>query len=122
MIRVKNLVMKGNKLSFFKATLILVFLGITILSLLPPRSGVELGKHDKINHFIAYTVLSLNYGLAVRNIKKYLFGLPLLIAYGLLMEFCQGFVPGREQSLLDGLANGAGVSMGFLFYWVYQKQ
>lgn len=113
--------MKVNKKQLLLASLIIVFFGITILSLLPPKSGVELGKHDKINHFIAYAVLSLNYGLVVKNAKRHLFGLPFLIAYGLFMEFCQGFVPGREQSLLDALANGVGVSMGFIFYLVYLK-
>jgi VanZ family protein len=113
--------MKVNKKQLLLTSLILVFLGITILSLLPPKSGVELGKHDKINHFIAYAVLSLNYGLVVKNTKKHLCGLPFLITYGLFMEFCQGFVPGREQSWLDAVANSAGVSIGFLLNLVFLR-
>jgi VanZ family protein len=107
--------MKGNKQALFRISLVFVFLGITILSLLPPKSGVELGEHDKINHFIAYSVLSLNFGIVVANFRKHLIGVPLLIAYGLLMEFMQGFVPGREPSLLDALANSGGVILGFVF-------
>ena len=101
--------------------MILVFIGITVLSLLPPKSGVELGKHDKVNHFIAYAVLSFNYGLVVKKLRKHLWGLPFLIAYGLFMEFCQGFVPGREQSFLDALANGAGVILGFVCCYFYSR-
>jgi VanZ family protein len=113
--------MKGNKNQLLLISLILVFIGITVLSLLPPKSGVELGKHDKVNHFIAYAVLSFNYGLVVKKLRKHLWGLPFLIAYGLFMEFCQGFVPGREQSFLDALANSLGVLIGFLSHWIFLR-
>jgi len=37
---------------------------------LPPKSIEKIGEHDKINHFIAYAVLSLNFGLVVKNFLK----------------------------------------------------
>jgi VanZ family protein len=113
--------MKGNKQTLFRISLVFVFLGITILSLLPPKSAVELGEHDKINHFIAYAVLSLNVGLVVKKLKTYLLYLPLLIGYGILLEYCQGFVPGRQPSWLDALANSGGVCVGFVFMLVLNK-
>lgn len=114
--KVKNLVMTVNKEKLFLASLIFVFIGIAILSLLPPKSIEKIGEHDKINHFIAYAVLSLNVGLVVKKLKTYLLCLPLLIGYGILLEYCQGFVPGRQPSLLDALANSIGVSIGFILY------
>jgi VanZ family protein len=108
--------MNVNKDKLFLASLILVFIGIAILSLLPPKSIEKIGEHDKINHFIAYAVLSLNVGLVVKKLKTYLLCLPLLIGYGILLEYCQGFVPGRQPSLLDALANSIGVSIGFILY------
>lgn len=113
--------MKMNKKNVFVVSFILVLLGITILSLLPPKSGMELGKHDKVGHFIAYSVFSLNYGCIVSTIKKHFYGLPFLIAYGMFMEFCQGFVPGREPSWLDILANSTGVAIGFSFFAIFAK-
>ena len=110
--------MKGNKQTLFRISLAFVFLGITILSLLPPKSGLELGEHDKINHFIAYSVLSLNFGIVVANFRKHLIGVPFLIAYGLLMEYIQGFVPGREPSWLDALANTSGIIIGYCVYFI----
>jgi VanZ family protein len=108
--------MNVNKEKLFLVSLILVFTGIAILSLLPPKSIEKIGEHDKINHFIAYAVLSLNVGLVVKKLKTYLLCLPLLIGYGILLEYCQGFVPGRQPSLLDALANSIGVSIGFILY------
>jgi len=107
--------------NLIKISLICVVIGITVLSLMPPKSGIELGEHDKINHFIAYTVFSLNAGLLTKNFKNHLMILPLLVLYGLLMEFCQGFVPGREQSWLDALANTTGVGIGFLLTLTYNR-
>ena len=112
--------MKLNK-NLVLTALIAVVIGITVLSLLPPKSGVELGKHDKINHFVAYSVLSLTFGIWIQSTKKHVYFLPALIAYGLLMEFFQGFVPGREQSWLDALANTGGVSLGFMLALVNTK-
>ena len=111
--------MKMSKEKAFLISFILVFIGITVLSLLPPKSGMELGNHDKIGHFIAYSVFSLNFGLVVSKLRKHLYGLPFLIAYGMFMEFCQGFVPGREPSWLDALAKSVGVGIGFLIYFIY---
>jgi VanZ family protein len=110
--------MNVNKEKLLLVSLILVFIGIAILSLLPPKSIEKIGEHDKINHFIAYAVLSLNVGLFVKKLKSYLFYLPLLIGYGLLLEYFQGFVPGRQPSWLDVLANSIGVGIGFMLYFL----
>ena len=111
----KSLVMKQkNKLYFFSFSIILI--GITLFSLLPPKSGLELRESDKLNHFLAYAILSLNFGFISTKNRYYLLGIPLLISYGLLMEFFQGFVPGRDPSFYDALANTCGVLIGFIIY------
>ena len=79
---------------------------------MPPSSGIELGEHDKWNHFIAYLVLSFNWYL-IKNKRNYLFlGLLLCGCYGLSLEYLQGFVPGRVPSLLDASANIGGIVIG----------
>jgi VanZ family protein len=90
---------------------ILVFVGITILSLLPPKSGIEIQSNDKVNHFIAYSTLAFC-GLSAYSGTKVLRLLLVFICYGLFMEWMQGFVPGREQSWFDALANSLGVAIG----------
>ena len=106
------MVMKRNKLVILSFSC--VFLGIGILSLLPPNSGIELGEHDKWNHFIAYLILALNWCL-IKNTRGIFFsGLLICICYGLSLEYLQGFVPGRVPSWLDAMANAGGVLIGFV--------
>jgi VanZ family protein len=109
-----------NKL--FILSFSIVFIGIGILSLIPPSSGIELGEHDKWNHFIAYLVLSLNWCL-IKNKRTFFFlGLLLCGCYGLSLEYLQGFIPGRVPSLLDTSANIGGVVTGFILYVLMKPQ
>jgi VanZ family protein len=98
------------------ASAILVFIAITILSLLPPRTNLEIPTNDKIGHFMAYATFSLNICLLFTRVSKQLLLLLLgVIGYGILLEFLQGFV-GRSTSFYDFLANTIGVSIGFVLY------
>ena len=108
-----------NKL--FLVLFIIFMIVITILSLLPPKSNLELGKSDKIYHFLAYAILSLNFGFISSKIRSYFIGIPFLIAYGLVIEFFQGFVPGRDPSFYDALANSMGVFSGFFIFRLFSK-
>jgi VanZ family protein len=109
---------KGRKLLLSSA--ILVFLGITVLSLMPPRTNLSIQANDKVGHFIAYAVFSLNVLLLGKNIKQYTLSILLIVAYGILIEFLQSFV-GRETSFYDFLANSAGVSIGIILFLVFRK-
>ena len=100
-------------MNLLKISLLLVVLGITILSLMPPSSSVEIKVNDKIGHFIAYCILMVNLGLLIKS-KHYIVAIGSIIGYGCLMEFFQGFVPGRTVSWLDVLANSLGVGIGIL--------
>ena len=108
-----------NKL--FLVLFIIFMIVITILSLLPPKSNLELGKSDKIYHFLAYAILSLNFGFISTKIRSYFIGIPVLIAYGILMEFFLGLVPGRDLSFYDALANSAGVFSGFFIFRLFSR-
>ena len=108
-----------NKL--FLVLFIILIIAITLLSLLPLKSGLELGKSDKINHFLAYAILSLNFGFISTKNRSYFVGIPFLIAYGLLIEFFQGFVPGRDPSFYDALANFVGVFSGFFIFRLFSR-
>ena len=108
-----------NKL--FLVLFIILIIAITVLSLLPPKSGLELGKSDKLNHFLAYAILSLKFGFISTKIRSYFIGIPFLITYGLLIEFFQGFVPGRDPSFYDALANFVGVFSGFFIFRLFSR-
>lgn len=100
-------------MNLLKISLALVIIGITFLSLMPPSTPVEIKVNDKIGHFIAYCVFMLNLGLLLKS-KHYLIGALAIIGFSCLMEFFQGFVPGRSVSWLDVLANSTGVGIGIL--------
>ncbi|MEO5596277.1 MAG: VanZ family protein [Lysobacteraceae bacterium] len=85
---------------------------VVVLSLVivPPLPEVTHG--DKYGHALAYASLA---AMAVQLFS----GRPtliriglLLIAYGVAMEFLQGFTPNRTPDPLDALANSVGVLIG----------
>lgn len=86
---------------------VIVALAIAYLSLRPSVQMVEV--NDKVGHFIAYSVLMLNAGLAFWKRKRELIIVLLyVIGYGIVMEVGQYFTPGRFFSFLDMLANASG--------------
>lgn len=107
----------GKKIVLVSA--VAVFLIITVLSLMPPKSGVEIPTNDKVGHFLAYAAFAFNLCLLATRNKQFLWLLPLIICYGILIEFLQGFIPGRQPSFLDVVANSTGVLIGAgLFYLI----
>ena len=98
-----------------------VLIGIGVLSLIPPKSVIELGDHDKWNHFLAYSILTLNWCSIKTTRTCFLIGLVATFFYGLTLEFLQGIVPGRDPSWLDALANTGGVVIGFIVYSLFKR-
>ena len=49
---------RGRRFIFLSA--LVVFVAITALSLMPPRTNLTIPTNDKVGHFIAYAVFSLN--------------------------------------------------------------
>jgi VanZ family protein len=109
---------RGRRFIFLSA--LVVFVAITVLSLMPPRANLSIHANDKVGHFIAYAVFSLNVLLLGKNIKQYTLSTLLIVAYGILIEFLQSFV-GRETSFYDFLANSAGVSIGIILFLLFRK-
>jgi len=85
-----------------------------VLSLIP---GPDIGGGDKLVHFVTYALLSGWFSLIVkysRTLWAVLFG---LIAFGLLMEYLQGFTSYRRQDIDDAIANSAGVMVGIAIHF-----
>jgi VanZ family protein len=93
--------------------LMLIFVGI--VSLVPGRDLPNLGISDKIEHALAYAVLSFWFGsiLARRRLLVVMF--IALLCFGALIEFLQGWMGlGRTADLRDMLANSLGAVLGLL--------
>lgn len=104
------------------ASAIVVLLVITVLSLMPPKSDIRIPTNDKVGHFIAYTVFSLNVCLLFQVINKKLFlVLFAMILYGVVIEILQGYV-GRTCSFYDFLANTSGVLIGLGLFSLFGQR
>ena len=111
--------MEKRPLLLFSAFVVLI--AITVLSLLPPKSGMELPTNDKVGHFLAYGTFAMNISLLFNRWKKeLLFSLIGIVLYGILIEFLQGFVR-RETSFYDFLANTAGVTIGVTIITLFRR-
>lgn len=64
---------------------------------------------DKFNHFFSFFVLLLLFDHAYPRVEIYYTKIIALFIYGLLIEAIQYFIPGRQFSLLDILANAIGL-------------
>lgn len=104
-----------------KISAILIGIVITILSLLPPSSGVEVHVNDKVGHFLAYGVWMINLGLLF-NKNHYWKIIVSILVFSCMMEFFQSFIPGREVSIYDLLANTIGALIGTVILLLTKAQ
>ncbi|MBM3916508.1 MAG: hypothetical protein FJ349_02715 [Sphingomonadales bacterium] len=113
----------SNIQKLLRVLLALELLVIVYFSLKSPQGGVNVQLNDKVGHFIGYGILSLNTFLVFGFRSKWhtTFILLFLIGWGVLMEWLQGFVPGREVSGWDIVANAIGVAIGTSFYYVRRR-
>jgi hypothetical protein len=69
-----------------------------------PSEGISLWHIDKIGHFLAYAGMAilafLTFDSGIARISALFFA----VALGAALEWGQSFVPGRDMSLLDGIA------------------
>lgn len=106
---------------------IFIFILSSIPRLTPPSVGLHIS--DKFYHFIEFGIFAL---FLIRSFMKLSWpgreGSAILIAaslgvlWGILDEVHQTFVPGREVSVLDGVADALGVvTVSAAFWWWIKK-
>ena len=107
-----------HKRGFYITAAAVIAIEVFLLSSRPlPERVPKIPGMDKIFHFIVYAALSSAiFGSIIKgknNHNKALFiSIFLAVLYGLSDEFHQSFVPGRECSLLDLLADFLGATFG----------
>ena len=107
-----------NKLYILSFAVVLT--GIGVLGLMPPSSGIELGEHDKWNHFIAYLVLSLNWCMIENKSKVFSRSFVLWVLW-FVPRIPARICAGRLPSSLDALANLGGVMSGFVLHYLMKR-
>lgn len=99
---------------------LIIWLGmVTVISLMPLRTSVQIEHADLLLHFIIYALTSPLFFVVLKDstsgfIKRNVLMLSVLAAagFGLLMEVLQGMVGYRDFSLLDAAANTLGALGG----------
>jgi len=107
-----------SKISFFSA-----LITISVLAFLPDYSALPpvVSFSDKLNHAAAFTVLILLYRFAFIHSTQHI--VVLLLFYALFIEIVQAFLPTREASLEDILADSIGLGLGVILYkWIRKKR
>jgi len=96
------------------------------------RPEVGIGQYfygqDKVMHFVVYGIhtffclLALCYNLLSLKIIQYFLALILSVSYGIFNEIYQYFIPEREFSLGDILANSLGIITFLFLVYIFQNK
>ena len=108
-----------NKM-FLRITFFLWLITITILSVMPSPDMAD-GVSDKLSHFIAYFVTTAWLCLAFKRARfSYIFLYSLFVFfYSTGIEVIQYFLPYRDFSVGDILANISGIITAAFIYSAY---
>ncbi len=96
---------------FFMTLLSIMYLATTT----NPNMAAVQSMWDKANHFAAFITLYILLSLAFKDLSI-TYKVFLLLGFGMLIEIVQYFIPGREFSFLDVVADSVGIFMGVMFY------
>lgn len=83
-----------------------------VVSLIPPMLDESGGYTDKIVHLTGYAVLMFWWTQLV-TVRRWRLAVAVVL-FGAIIELLQGLTPARRPDLLDALANGGGVLLGWL--------
>jgi VanZ family protein len=103
---------RGVKMGLIFALYVLLVIFVSLV----PGEGISLWHIDKIGHFLAYAGMAVLAFLTFDSGRARISALVFAVALGAALEWGQSFVPGRDMSLLDGIANTLGVLAGTLLF------
>ncbi len=128
--------LEKNKKWMVYFPLFIYWLILFVATTLPAQDLPKTGVSDKIEHFLAYLILSVLLNLTVMFQNKYsglkkkawLYTLIVCLIYAALDEIHQLFIPGRDCDIFDWLSDSSGVLLGLGFvrliinYFRYKPQ
>jgi len=100
---------------------LLVAGAIAILSILPGEELPDVHLNDKVEHAIAYAVLSASICFWLGR-RRIIAGVLVTVGFGAVLEIAQALAgTGRTASLLDEGANLVGACLGARLAWMVAK-
>ena len=101
--------MGSIQIQIFRGLFVLAFMAVTILAFMQvPEMGPR-QVSDKLQHALAFYALALLLDFARPRTEFGVRKFAVLMAYGVAIEFVQYFLPWREFSLLDMVADAVGL-------------
>jgi VanZ family protein len=100
----------------FRASLCLSLIIITILAVIPLDYPEVAGINDKFSHIAAFYVLSLLADYSFPETKINPAKIMPLLFYGVSIEWIQYYIPYREFSVFDILADAVGIMAYAILY------
>ena len=99
-----------------------IFFGLMVGGAQPVAVGLIPSPWDKLAHASLFAVLAACIGLAsgLRGSRTILFAFLSALLIGVLDEWHQAFLPGRQAGWDDLVADAAGSLIGALLIWKYQ--
>ena len=94
---------------------------VVFVSLLP-SGGISLWHIDKIGHYLAYAGMAILAFLTFKSRVGQVGALIFAVGLGAVLEWAQSFVPGRDMSVADGMANTLGVISGAVCFYLWGEQ
>ncbi|MCF6176616.1 MAG: VanZ family protein [Victivallaceae bacterium] len=101
--------MYSHKHIFARIALVTAIIGITCLAVIPGTTSLPSAGNDKINHILAFFLLSLLVDCSFPAVKFNYVKMLSLLGYGLTIELIQLFISSRSFSLYDLLADAVAV-------------
>ena len=93
----------------FRFFLLSLLLASLVFSLSPVSAGEPIILNDKVVHFLSYFALMLALDFSCMSGRYLLVKIILILSYSIAIEFAQSFIPSRDMSAYDVLANALGV-------------
>ena len=93
---------------FFQLMFITLILLSLILSLSSSGPAAPVELNDKVIHCFSYFMLIMMLDFSWRSGEKLFLKFVVVLTYSCLIEYAQGFIPGRDMSIADIVANGVG--------------
>ena len=92
---------------------------VIFLSLVPLPPGAGGNNMDKIVHASLYGIMGVLAYIAFNTLGKRIIIFIFMFLLGVSLELLQIYIPGRDASLYDALANATGLVLSFLICWLY---
>jgi VanZ family protein len=92
---------------------------VIFLSLVPLPAGTGSGSLDKIIHAALYFIMGVLAYVSFNTLGKRSVMFVFILILGAVLELFQMYIPGRDISLHDAMANTSGLALSFLLCWIY---